>query len=180
MDLKLKTISQSGIPEALSKAQLYRNLNEPEEAESICHDILLADPENQAAIRLLGLALTDQFTGESHDRYTEAETAFSKISDAHDREYCTGLYLERRAKAQIRARVPAQVWIGLLHEAMLHFESAERIRPVGNDDALLRWNRCVRILQTAPHVVPGDTEEPLVVDYDLSPAPARRSARAAR
>ena len=180
MDFKLKTISMNGIDEALSKAQLYRNLNEPEEAESICHDILLADPENQAAIRQLGLSITDQFSGTSIDRYAEAEKTFSRIADNYDREYCTGLYLERRAKAQIRAGVPAQVWIGLLHDAMRHFESAEKIRPAGNDDALLRWNRCVRILQTAPHLAAESTEEPLVSDYDMSPEPIRQRARAAR
>lgn len=179
MDLKLKTISTSGIDEALAKAQLYRNLNEPEETESICHDILAADPENQAAIRQLGLAVTDQFSGSSLDRYAEAEAAFMRLTDTYEREYYTGIYLERRAKAQIHAGVPAQVWIGLLHEAMRHFEAAENIRPAGNDDALLRWNRCVRILQTAPHLVAGETEEPLVVDYDLTPETMRR-ARAAR
>jgi len=63
MDLKLKTISKDGIAEALSKVELYRYLNEPEEAESICHDILVADPENQIAQRLLGLTITDQFEG---------------------------------------------------------------------------------------------------------------------
>ena len=33
MEYKLKTISMSGIDGALSKAQLYRYLNEPEESE---------------------------------------------------------------------------------------------------------------------------------------------------
>lgn len=54
MELKLKTISKDGIPEAISKVELYRYLNEPEEAESICHDILAADPDNQMALRLWG------------------------------------------------------------------------------------------------------------------------------
>jgi len=35
----------------------------------------------------------------------------------------------------------------LFEEAMTCFESAEKIRPEGNDDAILRWNRCVRLLQ---------------------------------
>ena len=35
MDLHLKPISKDGIPEAISKAELYRNLNEPGEAESL-------------------------------------------------------------------------------------------------------------------------------------------------
>ncbi len=73
MELKLKTISKDGIAEALSKVELYRCLNEPEEAESICHDVLVADPENQLAQRMLALTITDQFEGQSSDRYAEAE-----------------------------------------------------------------------------------------------------------
>src|ERR1700675_2795934 len=69
MELKLKTISKAGIPEAISKAELYRALNEPEESESICRDILAAEPENQLAVRLLGLTITDQFCGDASDRY---------------------------------------------------------------------------------------------------------------
>ena len=65
MDLQLKPISEEGIPEAISKAELYRYLNEPGEAESICRDILVVDAENQMALRQLGLALTDQFSGAS-------------------------------------------------------------------------------------------------------------------
>src|ERR1700756_2470305 len=76
MELKLKSISRAGIPEAISKAELYRYLNEPGEAESICRDILAADAENQTALRLLGLSITDQFTGNASDRYSEAESSF--------------------------------------------------------------------------------------------------------
>src|SRR5271166_5500044 len=72
VQLKLKTISKDGIAEAISKAEVYRYLNEPEESESICHDILAADPENQTALRILGLAITDEFVGQSSDRYAEA------------------------------------------------------------------------------------------------------------
>lgn len=178
MELRLKTISAGGIAEALSKAQLYRNLNEPEEAESICHDILVADPENQAALRLLGLALTDQFSGQSADRYGEAEAAFLRLTDEYDRQYCLGLCLERRAKAQMRSRVPAQIWIGALHEAMRYFESAEQLRPAGNDDAMLRWNRCVRILQSVPHLVAEEPQETVLNDFDMAPVEHMKRVRA--
>src|SRR5437870_8902403 len=60
MGHQLKSISKAGIPEALAKVELYRYLNEPEEAESICRDILAVEPRHQLALRLLGLALTDQ------------------------------------------------------------------------------------------------------------------------
>src|SRR5205085_4079129 len=138
MELKLKTISKDGITEALSKVDLYRYLNEPEEAESICHDILSADPENQPALRMLGLTITDQFEGQASDRYSEAEKIFSGLSDAYERLYYSGLLQERRAKAQIRARRLAQLLVGPVQEAMRCFERAEHVRPPRNEDAALR------------------------------------------
>src|SRR5207248_11695595 len=56
---ELKSLSKEAIPAALEKAERYRLLNEPGEAESICLDILKADPENQQAIITLLLALTE-------------------------------------------------------------------------------------------------------------------------
>ncbi len=148
MEFKLKPISKSSIPEAISKVDLYRALNEPEEAESICRDILATDPENQLALRLLGLCLTDQFTGSGTDRYAEAENIFDSLADPYERLYYSGLLYERRAKAQLRAGHLPHTLLPLFEKAMHHFEEAEKIRPPDNDDALLRWNRCVRLLQS--------------------------------
>ena len=148
MELKLKSISRAGIPEAVSKAELYRFLKEPGEAESICRDILAVDPDNQLAVRLLGLAVTDQFTGGAADRYAEAESIFQSLRDPYERLYYTGLVHERRAKALLRSGVRPHTVVVLFEEAMSCFEHAEKIRPQGNDDAILRWNRCVRLLQS--------------------------------
>jgi tetratricopeptide (TPR) repeat protein len=148
VDFKLKPISKSSIPEAVSKVELYRSLNEPEEAESICRDILAVDPHNQLAHRLLGLALTDQFTGGPADRYAEAAGIFESLTDPYERLYYSGLLHERRAKAQLRAGHLPHTLLVLFEKAMHCFEEAERIRPPDNDDALLRWNRCVRLLQS--------------------------------
>ena len=79
MELKLKSISPEGVDAALSKAELYRFLNEPEEAESICQDVLVVQPGHQLALRLLGLAITDQFTGNPADRYSEALDSFRHL-----------------------------------------------------------------------------------------------------
>ena len=177
MELKLKTISTSGIAEALSKATLYRYLNEPEETESICHDILAVDPENQDALRMLGAAITDQFTGQSSDRYAEAEAAFQHLVDAYERHYYTGLLYERRAKAQMRAGRPVQMLVGLFHEAMQHFEQAEKIHPPENDDAVLRWNRCVRLLEKLPQ---SEWEQAEVTFEDHDTAPMQIIRRAAK
>jgi tetratricopeptide (TPR) repeat protein len=147
MNLTLKTISKEGIPEALSKAERYRLLNEPGEAESICRDVLAVLPDHPAALRLLGLALTDQFVGGAADRHPEAESVFQSLRDPYERLYYAGIVHERRAKALLRAGARPHTVTVLFEEAMNCFEKAEKIRPEGNDDAILRWNRCVRLLQ---------------------------------
>jgi hypothetical protein len=150
MDLKLKTISKSGIGEAIAKAELYRYLNEPEEAESICRDILAADPQNMLGMRMLGLSITDQFEGRPSDRYAEVESIFNELTDAYERLYYTGLLCERRVKAQLRVGRSPHTLLPLLERALQCFADAEKIRPAGNDDSILRWNRCVRLLKSEP------------------------------
>ncbi len=150
MDYKLKPISKSGIAEAISKAELYRYLNEPEETESICHDILAIEPNHQLALRLLGLAITDQFKGSSLDRYAEAGKFFRSLADRYEQLYYMGIVHERRAKAQLSAGRAPHTILPLFEEAMRCFSEAGKMRPSENDDAILRWNRCVRILQSTP------------------------------
>lgn len=150
MEFKLKTISKAGIPEAISKAELYRSLNEPEEAESICRDVLAVEPEHQLALRLLGLAITDQFCGDASDRHGEAGRLFQKLAANYERLYYTGLLHERRAKAEMRVGRSPHTLAPLFAEAMRCFAEAEMIHPPDNDDAVLRWNRCARLLQSHP------------------------------
>ena len=64
----LKPMSADAIPSAIAKAERYRLLNEPGEAESICLDILQIDPHNEDARVMLLLALTDQFPLDTVDR----------------------------------------------------------------------------------------------------------------
>lgn len=181
MDLKLKTISKDGIAEAISKVELYRFLNEPEEAESICRDILVADSENQLALRFLGLTLTDQFEGRNLDRYAEAEKIFQSLTDPYETHYYMGLLLERRVKAQVKAGVAAHILVGSLHEAMRFFEEAEKIRPANNDDAMLRWNRCVRLLEKL-ELAPTEEKHAVFEDHDTAPIQitSRPGSRATR
>ena len=56
---QLKKISSDGIPHAMEKAERYRLLNDPAQAESICLDVLVVDSDNQDALRCLILSLTD-------------------------------------------------------------------------------------------------------------------------
>jgi tetratricopeptide (TPR) repeat protein len=147
MTYELKRISAAGINEAIAKAELYRSLSEPEEAESICRDILAIEPQHQRALRLLGLALTDQFTGGASDRYRETEATFQQLNELYERLYYAGILYERRAKAQLYAGQPSHTLLPLFELALHSFAEAEKVRPAENDDAILRWNRCVRLLQ---------------------------------
>ena len=144
----LKALSQKAIPAALEKAERYRLLNEPGEAESICLDILQADPENQQAVITLLLALTDRFEKGYAVSDTQTKELLSQIKSEYDRAYYTGIVAERRAKTKLRSNTPdcrCQAY-DLFREAMSWFEKAEGIRSQGNDEALLRWNTCARII----------------------------------
>ncbi len=168
MQYQLKSISKAGIAEALAKAELYRYLNEPEESESICRDILAVDPQQQLALRMLGLTITDQFTGGVHDRCQEAEELFARLTEKYEQLYYKGLLQERRAKAQLGVGQLPHAVLPLLERAMHCFAEAEKIRPAGNDDAILRWNRCVRLLQT-----PSLAWEEQLATFEADDAPPR-------
>ena len=151
---ELKAISHDAIPEALAKAERYRLLNEPGQAESICLDVLRVEPANQQALITLLLALTDQF-----DDVIDASKALEivpRIEGEYERAYYSGIICERRAKAHFkRARHGSGATThALLADAMRWYERAEAHRPAGNDDALLRWNTCARFLMSHREVQP--------------------------
>ena len=156
----LKLLSKKAIPAALEKAERYRLLNEPAEAESICLDVLKADPENQAAIITLLLAVTDRFEKGYSVSDTQTKELLSRMKSEYDRAYYSGIVAERRAKAKLGQGTPDcrfQAY-DLFREAMGWFEKAEAIRPPGHDDALLRWNTCARIIERN-NLVPREPEE---------------------
>jgi hypothetical protein len=144
----LKKISPHGIPHALEKAERYRLLNDPAQAESICRDVLAADSDNQDALRMLILALTDQFGAHgAADAAREARTHVSALNDEYERAYYSGIVVERETRAYLERKhvVRSAAYDGFRH-AMEHYERAEAVRPAGNVDALLRWNSCVRAI----------------------------------
>jgi hypothetical protein len=162
---KLKHLSEEAIPAALQKAERYRLLNEPGEAESICLDILATDPDNQAAIITLLLALTDRFSKGYGVSETQANHLLAKIEGEYERAYYAGILAERRAKAKLAQGHPGAGHYAYheLCEAMRQFETAEKIRPPGNDDALLRWNTCARLIAKNKLSAPeDDRSEPVL------------------
>ncbi len=157
----LKSLSEAAIPGALDKAEHYRLLNEPWAAESICLDILQTEPGHQRALRILLLARTDQFGAESARLTALARECLPLFTSAYERAYYGGIIFERRAKAQLDRHTPgaghmAYDWV---RDAMACYEKAETLRPEGNDDAILRWNSCVRLLLATPHLVPRPVEQ---------------------
>src|SRR5688500_19946251 len=144
---KLKPISKESIPMALEKAERYRLLGEPLLAESICLDILESDPQNNRAIVFLILAITDQFSTSSDANSNRAKQLIHRLTDEYERHYYTGIICEREGKSTLQKRKSyGNVVYELLTEAMRHYEKAEAIRPAGNDDAILRWNTCARLI----------------------------------
>lgn len=145
---ELKPLTADAIPAALEKAMHYRLLNEPGAAESICHDVLRIDSDNQKALVILLLALTDRFTKGYAVGVIKAEEILPRLKDHYERAYYAGIICERRAKAQLN-----QGSLGsnsnayeFLRKAMDLYREAEKIRPAGNDDPILRWNACARMI----------------------------------
>jgi hypothetical protein len=155
---ELKPLSLEAVPAALEKAMRYRLLNEPAEAESICLDILRADPDNQQALVILVLALSDRFGKVYAVGDAQAQEFVARLHQDYERAYYSGILCERRAKAYLSQGGGGAGFNAYekLSEAMHWYERAETLRPPGNDDALLRWNTCARIImqnKLAPRAV---------------------------
>jgi len=139
-----KPLSREAIPAALEKANRYRLLNEPGAAESIYLDILTVEPDNQEALKNIILAMSDRFGKDYSIGDTHANDYLGRLNDEYERAYYSGIIYERRAKATlIKNGVGAYE---LFRQAMDCFERAESMRPASNDDAILRWNGCARVI----------------------------------
>lgn len=166
----LKTINMESIPSALQKAERYRLLNEHREAESICLDILQAEPDNQEALIMLLLAYTDNFKTELYPAFDNALDVLEKLLDEHSKIYYRGVIYERRAKAHLNRSEPSSDDIahGWFAKAMAEYERALESNPNGIQDAALRWNTCARILNENPNLKPAEEnrEVELMDDYE--------------
>lgn len=158
---ELKRLSKDGIPAALVRVERYRLLNEAWRAESICRDILEVEPDNQAALIALLLSITDQFGVSSSASVAAAREILGKIRGDYEKAYYEGIVCERWAtgirKRQATASGPMVYdW---LRRAMEWFEKAHAQRPPANDDALLRWNTCARLIMHDPSLRPATEDD---------------------
>jgi len=151
----------------LQKAERYRVINDPSSAESICLDVLTVEPGNQQALITLLLAITDQFDEGPTEGVRRAREVLPRLDDEYKRAYYGGIICERCAKAQLRPEVPgsgekAYYWF---REAMTWYEKAEALRPPGNDESILRWNTCARLLDRNEELKPR-AEEPVELSLE--------------
>lgn len=152
----LKPISKDAIPRAIQKAERYRLLNQSWAAESICRDVLEIDPANQQVLVMLVLALTDQLAEGHATVMKSVNETLPRITDPYQRAYYTGISSERNGRAHLHrgGMGTGAMAYDSFREAMKWYEKAEAIRPAGNDDAILRWNTCARLINANPHVAP--------------------------
>jgi hypothetical protein len=161
--IKLKTLSPEAVAPALEKAKRYRLLNEPEEAESICLDILAVVPDHQDALILLLLALTDKFTGSGLEpSLSQAIEIVDKLDSTYCKFYYTGIINERRAKyhfnqGSIGSEAVAYDWFV---KAMNAYSKALSGCDPDNQDTLLRWNSCARFINSHPDLSTYDAQQP--------------------
>ena len=157
---ELKPISTAAIPKAIKKAEQYRLINEPEQAESICLDILATQPDDQHALSVLILALTDQFGRDGSGGVRHANEYVARLEDEYQRYYHGGLVLERQARAYLRRGKSRIAAYDCFRDAMSRYENAGDIRPEDDDSALLRWNACLRTIRKSQlHPAPTDERE---------------------
>jgi hypothetical protein len=158
--MQLKQISKEGVPAALQKAHRYRLLNDSLAAESICLDVLAADPQNADAVVMFVLAITDQFGAGRVEDLRRAIEAVAGLEDPYRSVYYQGIIAERWAKAILARDMPgaAEMAWEWIDKALTAYGKAEALRAPGNDEAILRWNTCVRMLQRNTRVRPREAE----------------------
>jgi len=158
--LELKRLPVESVGKALERADHYRELNQPDEAESICRDVLMVAPDDMEAVKLLGLALTDRFATAWMSAFDEAQALFERLPSEYERAYYCGIAWERFGKAQLEAG-QAHNAAHAFEQALEQFARAEPLAPPGSPDPVLRWNRCVRLLNEHPELSVAHSSPPI-------------------
>ena len=158
--VELKTLKPEAVEAALEMAKRYRLLNEPDEAESICLDILAVDAEHQDA--LITLLLADKFAhGGLHPNFEKAREVLARLNSSYCKSYYSGIIYERRAKYHLKLGAPksGSVAYAWFVKAMAAYGEALAGCDPDNQDAVLRWNSCARVVNTNPDVKPDEEDQ---------------------
>jgi len=170
--ITLKTLKPEAVPAAIQKAKQYRLLNEPNDAESICLDILATDPGHQEALKILVLALSDKFSDHGLiPSFQQAQKYMNMLGDSHCKRYYEGIIFERRAKFHLKQGGPGSgsVAYDFLVKAMDAFSAVLEQCDEHNQKAVLRWNSCARIINDQPGVkaMDSDSREMLLDAFEI-------------
>jgi len=166
MELNLHDIHANSIELALDRARQYRSLMEPEMAESICLDILNVEEDNQQALVLYILSLSDQLRHpEKQAQIKVIQQSIEKLESEYRRYYYTGLLNERQARFLLSQPMSRSFAYEYLIEALQFYQQAEQLRPENNDEAILRWNSCIRTIQKEK-LEPKRDDEDVLIDME--------------
>ncbi|MBC8551249.1 MAG: hypothetical protein PSN35_00740 [Candidatus Thioglobus sp.] len=141
-------IHKDSISTVLEKARQYRSLREPDLAISICIDVFAVDPENQEALVIYILALTDQYSHQ-HVKVQPKKIieTIARLTSEFHQIYYTGIFLERKARALLRNPMSQSFAYEGLMEAIVKYEAAEKMAPSHCSDPILRYNSCLRTIE---------------------------------
>ncbi|SMN10738.1 hypothetical protein SPBRAN_913 [uncultured Candidatus Thioglobus sp.] len=152
--MKCHLIHKDSIDTVLDKARQYRSLLEPELAISICLDVFAVDENNQAALVIYILAMTDLHTHTNVKVPTKNITdSIAKLKSEFERTYYTGITLERKARALMKNAMSRSFAYNLFVEATKLYDAAQQLAPKHCDDSILRYNACVRTI-ASEHLSP--------------------------
>ena len=141
-------IEKSSIEEVLERARQYRSLLQPEMAISICLDIFAVDNNNQDALVIYILALTDQLSqSESKVHRNKITDSIKLLNSEFLRHYYSGIFLERQARSLLKHSMSRSFAYDGFIEAIAEFEIAEKMAPEHCADPILRYNSCLRTIK---------------------------------
>ena len=157
---ELKRLAGDDVSSALALAEQCRAIGEPDEAESMCLDVLELEPENQAALVLLLLARTDLLERGLPRGVDRAREVLPRLAGDYERAYYGGVICERQAKYVLGQRGKRSGFVAFdwFRYAMEHFEEAIQLEPE-RIEAVLRFNTCIRLIQGNRHCVPGPDDD---------------------
>jgi hypothetical protein len=145
--MQYRLIHKNSINTVLDKARQYRALNEPDLGISICIDVFAVDENNQDALVIYILALTDQYSHQ-HGKIQPQKIieTIAKLKSEFQQIYYTGIFLERKARALLKNPMSHSFAYAGLMEAIKQYEAAEVIAPAHCSDPILRYNSCLRTI----------------------------------
>ena len=162
---QFKPLAKIAIPLAIEKAKHYRLLNEASAAESICRDILRIEPDNQEVLVILILAMCDQFGSGYRVAPGHVLEIIGRLKNEYERIYYTGISHERRGMASLRSGSPGAGFMAydFFYDALEWYEKAEKLAPEHNNDPVLRWNTCTRLIErNRLEPMPKEEREPFL------------------